>query len=239
MISLLLKKLAICLAIIICTLPVLALEHPLVLKAKEIALANSNWIPGNVTSTTTVSKKSGKVTESSSFEIEYQLADNDSIVGQIISIIEDDKNVIEKKMYKYEAEIKSDVLLKDDPSLYCTPDTLDIALVDSLQMINGISCHRFSFSYTNDENGNDIVMHKEFWLDSRTGVPVKDVTTLDPIPIPMAKNMQITQYYSYNEAENIWLNTHNEIEITISALIITRLVKTTISNDNYWRYDKE
>jgi len=162
---------------------------------------------------------------------------------EIVKVTEDGKDRTiearkEEKKAERERKAKSQKGKKDDKSLSVSlnfrpfsPTSQDKISIfrTGTKMLKGRSAVIFDF--TVKSSSADGVVKGKAWIDAVTGVPLKVVSSPDPLP-KHVKSMRTTVIFRLNH-DGRWVSDHSLIEARGSFLLISRDVVTRVTFSKY------
>lgn len=229
------KKILVILAIIIAfQLQADDQNHPLWQKAKVIAEANWEWIPGTQEAVNIQKNKKGVVKSQEEMIINYALTDN-AIESVFVSGKRDDKELDETDPSVAEM-LKAD-MSPDNSSMFHNFEGKDmqVTYTSKTKEINGKVCSGFDYSfYKEDEQHGDLKSNGTVWLDQETGAPLLNEMNIEP-PKKMIKEISTNTHYFFDGSD--WYINEVVSKFRISALVINVNVESTIKFSDYWKFE--
>lgn len=210
-------------------------NDPLWQQAKARAQRSWQMVPGTETTTTQILKKDGSVEMTTDTQVAHTLRNDGSIRNSFTFIKMDGEDVTEsQKDNKNYKKILNKDARPEDASLFHNRENAQAQRTGNSEVIDGMQCYEFSYQYTRDDDGKEVTVKGNVWLDDK-GVIRRNAQTLDPLP-KMVKEMSTEIFYTYDEAQDIIVPERIAIDMTVSVLLIKRQVKTTHAFDGYWLY---
>lgn len=212
-------------------------EDPLWQQAKARAQRSWQLVPGTETTTTQILKKDGSVEMTTDIQIAHTLRNDGSIRNSYNFIKMNDEDVTESQKNKkdYQKMLNKDAT-PEDASLFHNRENAQARRTGNSEVIDGVQCYEFSYQYTRDDDGKEVTVKGNVWLDER-GVIHRNTQTLNPLP-KMVKEMSTEIFYTYDAQQDVIVPERIEIDMSISALLMKRQIKTTHSFDGYWQYQQ-
>src|SRR5690554_781738 len=229
-------------------LPVLAVtlllaEDELALwnRARSIADANLNLIPGITIQEMQTVDKSDKILQSSKIIITHQLDEDGGISNILIDASangeKDDEKVSEELIAQM---LERDLTPKREGIFYTEPgDRLKIRLTGKGKEIEGFYCYEYETEYSNvGPDGKDVKFTGSYWLDGDSGAPIYNVFTMDKTPF-LVRNLKIERWFDYDRETNDWY-LREILTTTDISMILKRLTNITrITHSDHWLYERE
>ncbi len=209
-------------------------------KAVDIMKNNQKWVAGKMISQFELLDKDDK-TDMINVSTTTFYADADGTLhSELVSMFTDGEDVTAEEKEKLEKENTDDNEDSNEFSFDGTeepfhPDNQAAIKLTPLArdtVIDNRPCRGFNFTLPLKENTKVGTM----WLDAKTGVPVLQSFTTDPLP-PKMKSMKNMTHYAYPEAGKLYAK-QVTFEGVASVLFIKKKVRGTMTFKDHWLLEK-
>jgi hypothetical protein len=216
-------------------------------KAVNIMANNQNWVAGKMVMEFKVVNKDDVADVHNVSTYKIYADENGDIQSDIVSMYTNGEDVTDKQKENLEKEREKAKNEKDEKDSQENrfafngkdepfhPDNqakVKITPIAGTKEINGAVCQGYEFSLPLEEHTKNGTL----WLDIKTGAPVRQRFTTDPLP-PKMKEMQTTADYIYPQ-EGVLQASQVSFEGVAGVLFIKRKIQGTMTFSDFWIHEE-
>ena len=198
-------------------------------KALAVFNANKEWTPARMEIQSEELTRRGETKNRERRIFKISVDKHNQMISEIIFAEKNGEDITEKERSEREREGQDNGLNFPSPFDPSVQDKVEVTPTDSLSYVNGHLCREFA-----------VRMHWEKkryyvgtgYLRADTGVPLRFVATVDPLPIFV---QSIDIQIDYNDDPDNWYMDRVEFEGKGTIILITRWYKSALIFSDYFR----